>query len=108
MFEVDPTTGLHALPPGYFWRVKKTSWRNNYGDFITGYGLQLMKERKILRFLSPPYVVHFTPLDEYRLAEDDDVYLRNMSSYVYRDWQRDEKEKVTLQGRLGDYPPNSV
>lgn len=108
MIEVDPSTGLQALDPDYFWQVKKFRYTLN-GHAETGYRLRLMMKRKILGIIPLARSLDYLNLSVVKLCADSDgTYLLGVSVDVLKNWRRYEEKQRTLRRSVGDYPPKTV
>jgi hypothetical protein len=91
MSEIDPNTGLPALPEGYFWRVKKSGNKYGYVRLMLRHKFWFATEQENRIFVLNGYTKE-------RLLSDTWAVLREFDFAA-------AKSYVPL---LGDYPPKSI
>lgn len=116
--EIDDTTGLPALPEGYWWGVRKIEAQNDWQiDFIAVGILHKVELRTYWRnkptgkFKNDWLVYKNAYWDKFQQSEDPRKFISNMADKLYDEAEklwRAEAQADTIESLLGDYPPNSL
>lgn len=119
--ELDPETGLAALPEGYIWRVVSNVSYSNYLDIkLVRVDIETLTRPKWLFFGSEEYTVktervvmsdwfdvhRFIPAR--RTKENIAQGISELSEKMYREWKTKQDQFTLMRSLQGDYPPKNL